>query len=140
MALRCLSCDIVLMPDEAVTGYCPTCEQKFNVATTSLPLGARIPCPHCHVETDSMKYYTMPIFLFVFVAWMSWSKDEIACPGCMRGKIAGYGALNIVTANVNCCGNRLAFDARAVGHASAKRQASPAHCQALSPGGRIHRQ
>ncbi len=100
MALRCLSCDIVLLPDEAVTGYCPTCEKKFDVGTTGLPLGAGVVCPHCHAETDSMKYYTMPIFLFIFVAWMSWSKDELACPSCMRGKIAGYCALNIVTANV----------------------------------------
>ena len=102
MALRCLSCDIVLLPDEAVTGYCPTCEKKLDVGSgSSLPFSANgIACPHCNAETDSLKYYNMPIFLFLFVVWMSWSKDELACPSCMRGKIAGYCALNIVTANI----------------------------------------
>ncbi len=100
MALRCLSCDIALLPDEAVTGYCPACEKKLDVSSSSSPVGDVIPCPHCHTQTDSLKYYNMPIFLFLWVAWVSWSKDEIACPGCMRGKIAGYCALNIVTANI----------------------------------------
>jgi hypothetical protein len=97
MAARCPSCDIPLTNDEAFSGYCPYCGKAAEEGDA----GAQaIVCPCCDRESDSIKSFNMGILLFIFVAWLIWPRQEVACPGCIRGKLIGFLLINIITANI----------------------------------------
>ncbi|MFT5355929.1 MAG: hypothetical protein ACI9KE_003150 [Polyangiales bacterium] len=60
-----------------------------------------LPCPMCHQQTDSLKVYRLPTFLLFFFFGASFRKSDIvACPPCMRGKMAKLAVINILPANL----------------------------------------
>ena len=58
------------------------------------------PCPECRRPSDSIKAYTLGTILFLLVGAVSWRRREVGCPSCIRGKIALFAAVNLVTANL----------------------------------------
>jgi len=59
-----------------------------------------LPCPGCSQPSDSIKCYRMGVLLFLLVVGMTWTKSEVGCPSCIRGKIAQFCLVNVVTFNV----------------------------------------
>ncbi len=59
-----------------------------------------VECPSCGQPSGSIKCYNTLILLFIwfFVVW--WPKKDVGCPSCIRGKIAQFCLINIVTANI----------------------------------------
>jgi hypothetical protein len=57
-------------------------------------------CPVCGKQVETIKYFTMGIFLFLYIG-ASWRmKTESGCPSCIRKKIYLFLAVNLLTANI----------------------------------------
>ena len=57
-------------------------------------------CPHCHVQTESMKLYRLLDFTFVIQLFMYKLVPVIACPKCVRRKILVMTLKEIYKANL----------------------------------------
>jgi hypothetical protein len=57
-------------------------------------------CPHCGIQTDSLKTFEFPQLVFLLFAY-SYRIDRVtACPRCLRAYLARWGALSALTANI----------------------------------------
>lgn len=70
------------------------------MSTTNTVQDTPVACPCCGKPSDSVKCYRLGFILFLFIAVVSQLRNEVACAACMRGKIALFAAVNIITANV----------------------------------------
>jgi hypothetical protein len=100
------------MVDNELTtrGYCKHCGEDAGAPlpekTAEAAPGTKktspdqLRCPECARYSNSIKCYRMGVLLFLLLFWFAWTRNETACPSCMRLKIASFCLVNLFTANV----------------------------------------
>lgn len=74
---------------------------QMPVSAANQPAALILPCPSCHLPTDSMKrfkLFQLLIFLIIFAHVRT--AVYTSCPGCMRKIILERTFINIIPANL----------------------------------------
>lgn len=64
------------------------------------PVTIPAPCPCCEKISGSIKCFTFTDWFFIVIGMAAQKRREIACPGCMRGKIMTHSIVQLLTANL----------------------------------------